>query len=402
MRYNQPYGQTDLNAPYVNGDPSIGRNGSIPPAEQMEYPQREIVNVILASGQVPDNADLLQLLKAIKFFGGTIKHGIDTGTANKIVVTLDPAPNDYTNLFCVVQKIATPNSGAMTIVCNDLPEIPLKDMTGANFATGALVGNGIFILWHDGAQMRVLGGSSSYTTISGLTASGGVATDVAVDGTVNHNIAKPSSNTSFNLSDLLIRRTSGGTTYKFTLGDLMDWIQGEIEFPPGEDPIYLEAGVYKAKKATTTLAGVARRATSTEVANRATDAGQPVAFVRPEDLPGDSSGVGIGAVVRAAGVWTADGVTIAQIFAQTITGDKFLTGTGIGLSSAISIGPCLHPSSIPSPSGSASCAWADTRRALFNSSQTWSVRNFRWWQSSSMLGTGTVDRYVEVEFVRTA
>ena len=35
MKYNPPYGITDPDGPYINGDPSIGRAGSIPPAESM-------------------------------------------------------------------------------------------------------------------------------------------------------------------------------------------------------------------------------------------------------------------------------------------------------------------------------------------------------------------------------
>lgn len=76
MQYNQPYGAA-TNAGFVNGDPSVGRAGSIPPAESMEYPQREIVAVIqhahdsgfadfnnVACGS-PSNTDLNQLEKAI-------------------------------------------------------------------------------------------------------------------------------------------------------------------------------------------------------------------------------------------------------------------------------------------------------------------------------------------------
>lgn len=81
MRYNQPYGLPDevvpFDHPYVNGDPSIARQGSIPPAESIEYPQREIIKVIQWAydhGYVdqdgnpclqPTNVYLDQLLKAL-------------------------------------------------------------------------------------------------------------------------------------------------------------------------------------------------------------------------------------------------------------------------------------------------------------------------------------------------
>jgi hypothetical protein len=78
--YNQPYGVSDPNASYVNGDPSIGRAGSIPPAASIEFDQREIVEVITRANAraysdfsgapcaAPDNGDLTQLRKAIEGF----------------------------------------------------------------------------------------------------------------------------------------------------------------------------------------------------------------------------------------------------------------------------------------------------------------------------------------------
>jgi hypothetical protein len=81
MKYNVPYGLPDettlYGTPYVNGDPSIGRQGSIPPAFSIEHDQREIVAVIQWAYdhgykdyantlcQAPNSTDLTQLLKAI-------------------------------------------------------------------------------------------------------------------------------------------------------------------------------------------------------------------------------------------------------------------------------------------------------------------------------------------------
>lgn len=66
MKYNAPFDATDDDAAYVNGNASTGTAGSIPPAEQMEYPQREIMAVIEAAGFTGTNSDLTQLLKAIR------------------------------------------------------------------------------------------------------------------------------------------------------------------------------------------------------------------------------------------------------------------------------------------------------------------------------------------------
>ena len=81
MKYNQPYGLSDettlYSVPYINGNPSTGTMGSIPPAASIEHDQREIVAVIQwaydhgyldYAGQLcqaPTGADLTQLLKAI-------------------------------------------------------------------------------------------------------------------------------------------------------------------------------------------------------------------------------------------------------------------------------------------------------------------------------------------------
>ncbi|WFS06246.1 hypothetical protein [Methylobacterium sp. 391_Methyba4] len=64
MDYNAPSGSTDPNAPFVGKTAST--QGSKVPPKALEYPQREIVNAIAASGQTPSNADLLQLWKAIQ------------------------------------------------------------------------------------------------------------------------------------------------------------------------------------------------------------------------------------------------------------------------------------------------------------------------------------------------
>lgn len=57
----------DPDAPYVNGDPRTGREGSIPPAATFEHPLRELVHLIDYSGQDPSHLDLEQVRKAIKW-----------------------------------------------------------------------------------------------------------------------------------------------------------------------------------------------------------------------------------------------------------------------------------------------------------------------------------------------
>ena len=46
MQYAQPFGNTNPNADYVNGNPATATPGSIIPAAAVEAPQREIVNCL--------------------------------------------------------------------------------------------------------------------------------------------------------------------------------------------------------------------------------------------------------------------------------------------------------------------------------------------------------------------
>jgi hypothetical protein len=80
MRYQQPYGVSDPNAAYVNGNPVTGTMGSIPPAAAIEYDMREIMEVISRANSrgykdfadvlcaAGNDADLQQLRKAIEGF----------------------------------------------------------------------------------------------------------------------------------------------------------------------------------------------------------------------------------------------------------------------------------------------------------------------------------------------
>jgi hypothetical protein len=65
MKYQKPLNETSDDAPYVNANLSEGIGGSIPPAEAIEHPMREIVNVIKQAGLTPNQDNLGQLNEAI-------------------------------------------------------------------------------------------------------------------------------------------------------------------------------------------------------------------------------------------------------------------------------------------------------------------------------------------------
>jgi hypothetical protein len=114
MKYQPPYGITaDPNAPYVNGDPSIGRQGSIPPAAAFEYPMREIVGVIEKSQFNPTDADLLQMAKSVR--SQRMNYSEDSGGVNTFVVAYDPPLGSYTIGLVLHVRIRNSVTGPCTI-----------------------------------------------------------------------------------------------------------------------------------------------------------------------------------------------------------------------------------------------------------------------------------------------
>ncbi|MEH6630153.1 MAG: hypothetical protein V7776_04980 [Halopseudomonas aestusnigri] len=67
MKYVPPLnGDTgNVNRSWVDENVALGEEGSIPPGDAFEHPQREIVHVITESGLTPDGEDLTQLNQAI-------------------------------------------------------------------------------------------------------------------------------------------------------------------------------------------------------------------------------------------------------------------------------------------------------------------------------------------------
>lgn len=68
MKYVPPVGGAD-NDPYIDGNPSTGVEGSAVPAAAIEHSMREILAVITAAGIEPSEANLDQLLAALRSAG---------------------------------------------------------------------------------------------------------------------------------------------------------------------------------------------------------------------------------------------------------------------------------------------------------------------------------------------
>ena len=167
MKYEQPYGVSDPNASYINGNPPTGTMGSIPPAASIENPQREVVNTISDAGLVPTDADLSQLAKAIQSGQLNFKH--DTGTANAYAALMTPSPGSYFEGLGVILKIANSNTGASVLNLNSLGNKPIVRSDGVTpLSQGDLTVNGFVLFLYDGTSFRIVWTQSAATTGAGI------------------------------------------------------------------------------------------------------------------------------------------------------------------------------------------------------------------------------------------
>src|ERR1019366_1253067 len=114
MKYNAPVGISDPNAGYILGNPVTGTAGSIPPATAIEFPQREIINAIIAADLVPSNDDLTQLVQAIEILG-RIPYAVDQGSVNQVVIDPLPVITAYQIPLAYAVRVAFSNTGPTTI-----------------------------------------------------------------------------------------------------------------------------------------------------------------------------------------------------------------------------------------------------------------------------------------------
>jgi hypothetical protein len=154
MKYQPPLGVSNPDAPYINGDPTIGRQGSIPPDHAFEYPMREIVGVISKSFMNPSDADLLQMTKAVR--SQRLNYAEDTGPVNALVVAYDPPLTAYTLGLILHVRVrnrctnegVTINAGAGTA------NVVRPD--GSILQDGDLPANSIAGLVYDGTSFQLL------------------------------------------------------------------------------------------------------------------------------------------------------------------------------------------------------------------------------------------------------
>jgi hypothetical protein len=164
MKYNQPYGAPGSNDPYVNGNPATGTQGSIPPAAAIEYPQREIVAAISAAGLTPDNADLGQLLKALKNIDviNVFKTSTNTGTAVAWVATIPTLPTmpPPTGTAIWFKPGFVSQKGGTTLSVNGSSFAPVKLADLSDVTVGDVLATAWLQLFFDGTRWIIVGGAN--------------------------------------------------------------------------------------------------------------------------------------------------------------------------------------------------------------------------------------------------
>lgn len=160
MKYVQPYGISDPEAVYINGNPATGTMGSIPPAASIEHPQREIVSLIKAGGLTASPTDLNQLLRSTR--GQVPSFLDDTGAANTIICSYvtqgqTGVPlSGYRKGLTVRIKVKTTNTGPVTINIDAQGAVPVIRGDSGVMTPSEIPANSIIEVVYDGASFQLI------------------------------------------------------------------------------------------------------------------------------------------------------------------------------------------------------------------------------------------------------
>lgn len=158
MQYNQPFDQaSNPNAPYNNGNPATGTQGSIVPAAAVEYPQREIVNAITDIGlATPSNTDLHQLSAATRFMRP--QYVLDTGGVNTMQIAMSPSPLLWAIPLCffVLAANTTTISNPTISIVGIGSSVPIVRRDNTQLFPGDIKSGSVYLMVFDGTSVRVV------------------------------------------------------------------------------------------------------------------------------------------------------------------------------------------------------------------------------------------------------
>jgi hypothetical protein len=172
MKYVPPYGTNDPDAPYINGDPSTGTEGSIPPADAFNEPMRELHNLVAYSGYTPSDIDLSQVTQSVR--RQWVNWVVDTGSTNSLSATTNPPLTAYEQGMPLRVLVANNNTGACTINVSGLGVRAIRRPDGSNLVAGDIKAGGIANLIDDGAHYQLV-------NFLGAAGAGGVTNNISID-----------------------------------------------------------------------------------------------------------------------------------------------------------------------------------------------------------------------------
>ena len=168
MKYQQPYGTAE-NAPYINGNPATGTQGSIPPAAAFEQPLRELAALISNAGFTPSDSDLAQVTRAVRQGINFLTATAIGGNPNNLAASFTggpPAIATYMPGLRLNVAIPANNTGPVSISIDGLPSHLIKRASGADLAADDLRGGMVAELVYDGTNFQLVNfqGFTSSTT----------------------------------------------------------------------------------------------------------------------------------------------------------------------------------------------------------------------------------------------
>ncbi|WP_449102183.1 gp53-like domain-containing protein [Pseudomonas extremaustralis] len=135
---------------FVDEDPVQGTPGSLIPSVWGNSVTDELLAVISAAGLVAAEADLTQLLQAIRRIAqvGAGGSGVDTGVANAYAVAYAPAVQSRADMLVLRFKVKTTNTGPSTFSPNGLAAKSIVGRSQASLQGGEIVADGICtVVW---------------------------------------------------------------------------------------------------------------------------------------------------------------------------------------------------------------------------------------------------------------
>lgn len=140
---------------FTDGNPAGGISASLDPSSWANSVTDELLNVIEATGGVPNEAVLTQVATAIQ--SGLLNIASDTGAANAYVCAFNPPLTALTNGLTLSFQAVHANTGAATLAVDGLAANPIVGAAHSPLQGGEIVPSGkIEVIWHASLDAFVL------------------------------------------------------------------------------------------------------------------------------------------------------------------------------------------------------------------------------------------------------